>query len=145
MFLQKAAMENVARSRFKHFRHQKNIFWTSRKSISGPKRSISESYELNLAFRGIFQMCPEVDLKHFRHQKNIFWVQNGQWKQNWKKNNQQLSKRECIKNYLLQLQTIYFRTISSRNSRRFSSITTLNTAATSPESCSAKNSLTRKR
>ena len=33
----------------KHFNDQKNIFWGSRKSIWGPKRPISESYELNLA------------------------------------------------------------------------------------------------
>ena len=37
------------RFRVKHFRHQKNIFWGSRKSFWGPKRPISESYELNLA------------------------------------------------------------------------------------------------
>ena len=73
----------------KRFRHQKNIFWASRKSIWGPKRPISESYELNLAIWGLFrlqdsldgpffwsmswEMWPEVVLKHFRHQKNIFW------------------------------------------------------------------------
>ena len=32
----------------KHFRRQKKLFWGSRKSIWGPKRPISESYELNL-------------------------------------------------------------------------------------------------
>ena len=73
----------------KHFRHQKNVFWGSRKSIWGPKRPISESHELNLAIWGLFrledslyvpffwslawEMWSEVDLKHFRHQKNIFW------------------------------------------------------------------------
>ena len=33
----------------KHFRHQKMIFCGPRKSISDPKRTISERYELNLA------------------------------------------------------------------------------------------------
>ena len=33
----------------KHFRLPKNTIWASRKSIWGPKRLISESYELNLA------------------------------------------------------------------------------------------------
>ena len=32
----------------KHFRLPKNTIWASRKSIWGPKRPISESYELNL-------------------------------------------------------------------------------------------------
>ena len=40
---------NVEKADLKHFRHQINIFWASRKSILGPKRPISESYELNLA------------------------------------------------------------------------------------------------
>ena len=33
----------------KHFKRQKNIFWAYRMSIWGPKMSISESYEVNLA------------------------------------------------------------------------------------------------
>ena len=44
----------------KYFRRQKNIFWGSRKSIWGPKRPISESYELNLAIwapNSIFFWC----------------------------------------------------------------------------------------
>ena len=68
----------------KRFRHQKNIFWASRKSIWGPKRQISESYELNLAIWGLirlgdpldgpffwsmlWEMRSKVVLKHFRHQ-----------------------------------------------------------------------------
>ena len=73
----------------KYLMHQKNIFWGSRKSIWGLKRSISVSHELNQATSGLYrlrnslngpffwsmpwEMWPEVDLKHFRHQKNIFW------------------------------------------------------------------------
>ena len=73
----------------KHFRHQRNIFWGSRKSIWDPKRPISECCELNLAIWGLFrlgnlldgsffwsmswEMRPEVGLKHFKKQKNIFW------------------------------------------------------------------------
>ena len=73
----------------KHFKHQKNIFWGSRKSIWGPKRPISESFELNFAILGLFrqgdpldgsffryiswEMWPKADLKRFRHHKNIFW------------------------------------------------------------------------
>ena len=78
-----------------HFRHQKNVFWGSRKSIRGPKRPISVSYELNWAiwsltdYRSLFrlgnsldgpffwsmswEMWLEVDLKHFRQRKNICW------------------------------------------------------------------------
>ena len=33
----------------KHFKRQKLIFWASRKPIWGPKRQISESYEVNFA------------------------------------------------------------------------------------------------
>ena len=40
----------------KHFRRQKNIFWGSRKSIWGPKRPFSESYDLNLAIWGLFRL-----------------------------------------------------------------------------------------
>ena len=32
----------------KHFKRKKNIVWASRKSIWGPKRPISENYEVNL-------------------------------------------------------------------------------------------------
>ena len=55
----------------------------------GPKRPISESYDLNLAILGLFrlgepldglfswsmswEMWPTADLKHVNHQKNIFW------------------------------------------------------------------------
>ena len=72
----------------KHFRYQKNIFLGSRKSICGPKRLFSVSYELK-AILGLFrlgnsldgpffwsmpwEMWLEADLKHFRYQKNIFW------------------------------------------------------------------------
>ena len=58
-------------------------------SILGPKRPISESYDLNLAILGLirhgdpldgsfswymsWEMWPKADLKHFRHQKTIFW------------------------------------------------------------------------
>ena len=73
----------------KHLMHQKNIIWGSRKSIWGPKKPISESYELNLAIWDLFrlgdsldgpfiwsmswEMWPEADLKHFRQLKNTFW------------------------------------------------------------------------
>ena len=72
----------------KYFRLQQNKFLASRKSIWGPQRPISASYELNLAIWCLFRlgnslygpffwsmpwrMWPEVDLKHFRHRKNIF-------------------------------------------------------------------------
>ena len=76
----------------KRFRHQKNIFWGSRKSIwcpkSGLKMPISVSYEVNLIILGLYslenslerpffwsmswEMCPEYDLNHFRHLRNIF-------------------------------------------------------------------------
>ena len=65
----------------KHFKRQKNMFWASRKSFWGPKRRISENYEVNLTIWGLFrlgnssdgpffwsmswEMWTEVDLKHF--------------------------------------------------------------------------------
>ena len=39
----------VKTRRHSRVNNQKNIFWGSRKSIWGPKRPISERYELNLA------------------------------------------------------------------------------------------------
>ena len=48
----------------KHFRHKKNMFWGSTKSIWGPKSPICESYELNLAIWR-FQYS-SVLLKKFR-------------------------------------------------------------------------------
>ena len=70
----------------KHFGHLNNKVQGSRKSIWGPKMSISASYELNLAIYGLsrlenslvgpfswfmpWEMWPETDLKHFRHLNN---------------------------------------------------------------------------
>ena len=75
----------------------------SRKSILGPKRPISESYDLNLAILGLFrlgepldglfswsmswEMWPTADLKHVNNQKKIYFgalesqfgVQKGQF------------------------------------------------------------------
>ena len=48
----------------KHFKPQKNIFFGSRKSIWGPKRPISESYEINLAIWVFFQ-ARELTWYHF--------------------------------------------------------------------------------
>ena len=71
----------------KDFRHLKNMFWGSKKSIWGPKRPILVSYRLNWAIWGPlrlgysldgpffwsmpWEMWPDVDLKHFRHQKTF--------------------------------------------------------------------------
>ena len=54
-------MGNVARGGFKAFRTPENIFLASRKSILGPKRPISESYDLNLAILGLLRHGDPLD------------------------------------------------------------------------------------
>ena len=73
----------------KYFRHQKNIFGGSRKSIVGPKRPISVSCGLNWTIWGLFRRGKSLDgpffcslpwemylkaaLKDFRHHKIVYF------------------------------------------------------------------------